>query len=281
MILISDSGSTKTDWCLAEKGKVVVRHETQGINPFFQTDDEIRQVLAGLLDGCLSEEHVCRLTAVHFYGAGIRPEMRQRMSDNISAVLGVPQVDVHGDLVGAARSLFGSGPGIACILGTGSNSGLYDGVEVVMNTPPLGFILGDEGSGAVMGKLFLGRLFKGLMPKGLIEEYVSATGHDVSAVIQNVYRQPMPNRFLARTTHFIRQHLEVDEVRNLVVDNFRDFFRRNLIQYGRPDLPVRAIGSIAYFFKEQLVEAASQEGFHMDKVEKSPMMGLVDYHKSE
>ncbi len=248
MILIADSGSTKTDWCLANNGTVVARHATQGINPFFQNDEEIRLIL-------------------------------NKLVGEVLPVTGVENVDVQGDLIGAARSLFGHDSGIACILGTGSNSGLYDGKEVVKNAPPLGFILGDEGSGAVLGKLFLGALCKGLMPEGMLEEYVEATGQNVADIIQHVYRQPLPNRYLAQATHFIHDHLNVEEVRQLVIMSFRDFFRRNLVQYGRRDLPVRAIGSIAYHFHAQLSEAAETEGFMLDRVEQSPMMGLVDYHK--
>jgi N-acetylglucosamine kinase-like BadF-type ATPase len=188
---------------------------------------------------------------------------------------------VQGDLLGAARALCGREAGIACILGTGANSGLYDGRQVVMNTPPLGFILGDEGSGAVMGKLFLGALCKGLMPKGLLEEYLTDTKQDMADIIQHVYRQPLPNRYLAQATHFIHQHLFLDEVRRLVIDNFRAFFQRNVVQYARRDLPVRAIGSIAYHFQEQLAEAAKVEGFRLDRVEQSPMRGLVRYHQNE
>ena len=279
MILIADSGSTKTDWCLANNGTVVARHATQGINPFFQNDEEIRLILNRLVVEDLPKQQIGHLTAIYFYGAGIRPEMQQRMRDNIFAVTGVENVDVQGDLIGAARSLFGHDSGIACILGTGSNSGLYDGKEVVKNTPPLGFILGDEGSGAVLGKLFLGALCKGLMPEGMLEEWVEATCQNVADIIQHVYRQPLPNRYLAQATHFIHDHLNVEEVRQLVIMSFRDFFRRNLVQYGHNDLPVRAIGSIAYYFHAQLSEAAETEGFMLDRVKQSPMMGLVDYHK--
>lgn len=279
MILIADSGSTKTDWCLANNGTVVARHATQGINPFFQNDEEIRLILNRLVVEDLPKQQIGQLTAIYFYGAGIRPEMQQRMRDNIFAVTGVENVDVQGDLIGAARSLFGHDSGIACILGTGSNSGLYDGKEVVKNTPPLGFILGDEGSGAVLGKLFLGALCKGLMPDGMLDEWVEATGQNVADIIQHVYRQPLPNRYLAQATHFMHSHLDVEEVRQLVITSFRDFFRRNLVQYGHSDLPVRAIGSIAYHFHAQLSEAAEAEGFMLDRVEQSPMMGLVDYHK--
>lgn len=277
MILIADSGSTKTDWCLTASEAVPQRMSTQGVNPFFQTDEQICGILHDELLPQILSSSVGLISEVHFYGAGIRPEMRERMKGILSEAFPKAKIEVESDLLGAARALFGHGEGIACILGTGSNSGLYDGQTIIANTPPLGFILGDEGSGAVLGKLFLGSLCKGLMPNGLLEEYLTETQQEISDVIQAVYRQPLPNRYLARTSRFIHSHIHVEEVRKLVVDNFRAFFRRNIVQYGRHDLPVRAIGSVAWYYQEQLKEAAQLEGFLVDQVLQSPMEGLVRF----
>ena len=207
--------------------------------------------------------------------------MTPRMRKLLKEVFGVEQVDAHGDLLGAARALFGRQAGLACILGTGSNSGLYDGSFIVENTPPLGFILGDEGSGAVIGKRFVADLCKGLLPDELRQEFFQATNQDVSDIIRAVYREPLPNRYLAQTTHFIHEHLHLQPVEDLVVGCFREFFRRNLVQYRRPDLPVRAVGSVAFHFCEQLHCAAAEEGFALSVVAQSPMDGLVIYHKDE
>lgn len=280
MILIADSGSTKTDWCLAHRGDVVARTATQGINPFYQSDEDIVRVLRDEMvsqwpDGLPFPDRVV------FYGAGVRPEMSPRMRKLLKEVFGVEQVDAHGDLLGAARALFGRQAGLACILGTGSNSGLYDGSLIVENTPPLGFILGDEGSGAVIGKHFVADLCKGLLPDELRREFFQATNQDVSDIIRAVYREPLPNRYLAQTTHFIHEHLHLQPVEDLVVGCFREFFRRNLVQYRRPDLPVRAVGSVAFHFCEQLYRAAAEEGFALSVVAQSPMDGLVIYHKDE
>ena len=280
MILIADSGSTKTDWCLAHRGDVVARTATQGINPFYQSDEDIVRVLRDEMvshwpDGLPFPDRVV------FYGAGVRPEMTPRMRKLLKEVFGVEQVDAHGDLLGAARALFGRQAGLACILGTGSNSGLYDGSFIVENTPPLGFILGDEGSGAVIGKHFVADLCKGLLPDELRQEFFQATNQDVSDIIRAVYREPLPNRYLAQTTHFIHEHLHLQPVEDLVVGCFREFFRRNLVQYRRPDLPVRAVGSVAFHFCEQLHRAAAEEGFALSMVAQSPIDGLVIYHKDE
>ena len=275
MKIIADSGSTKTDWCLVNGEKVMLRITTQGINPYYQTDEQITALLRDELLRVMGEQQAELVSALHFYGAGIRPEMRQRMKTLLTPMFSAATVEVESDLLGAARALFGHEEGIACILGTGSNSGLYDGRVIVANTPPLGFILGDEGSGAVLGKLFVGSLCKGLMPKGLLEEYLTETQQEVADIIQAVYRQPFPNRYLAKTSRFIHSHLHVREVRQLVLDNFRAFFRRNLSQYARIDLPVGAVGSIAWHYQDLLVEAAQMEGFHVDKVMKSPIEGLI------
>lgn len=279
MLLIADSGSTKTEWALVDKTQETVGLFTQGINPFYQTDEVIVSILQHELLVKI-EPGSGRLDAVCFYGAGVRPEMKSRMSRLLAEVLQVECVTVDSDLVGAARALFGHDEGIACILGTGSNSGLYDGREIVANTPPLGFILGDEGSGAVLGKQFLGALYKGLMPEGMREDYERQTGQTVADVILAVYRKPLPNRYLAHTSEYILQHIDVQEVSDLVIDSFRQFFRRNLSQYQRKDLPVRAVGSVAAYYSKWLTLAAEQEGYIIDKILKNPMPGLIEFHIS-
>ena len=279
MLLIADSGSTKTEWSLVRKDGETFSLFTQGINPFYQTDEQIASILRHeLLDniewGSVLLEEAC------FYGAGVRPEMKPRIIRLLAEVLHVEHITVDSDLVGAARALFGHDEGIACILGTGSNSGLYDGRDVVANTPPLGYILGDEGSGAVLGKLFLGALFKGLMPSDMREDYERQTGQAVADVIEAVYRKPLPNRYLAHTSEYILQHIDVPEVSELVIDSFRQFFRRNLTQYHPKDLPDRAVGSVASYYSKWLTLAAAQEGYIIDRILKNPMLGLIEFHIS-
>ena len=279
MLLIADSGSTKTEWSLVRDNGETSGLITQGINPFYQTDEVIASILRNELIDKI-EWGGKPLDMVCFYGAGVRPEMRSRMSRLLNEVLSSEHVTVESDLVGAARALFGHDEGIACILGTGSNSGLYDGSGIVASTPPLGFILGDEGSGATLGKLFLGALFKGLMPDGMREDYEHQTGQSVADVIEAVYRKPLPNRYLASTSKYILQHIEVQEVSDLVIDSFRLFFRRSLTQYHRKDLPVRAVGSVAAYYSKWLTLAAEQEGYIIDKILKNPMPGLIEFHIS-
>lgn len=274
MKLIADSGSTKTDWCVLDGGNVVCRVAGHGINPFQQSYEEIKRIV--------KDELVCRLgpadaiSEIEFYGAGCRDDKIQIMDDILSrAFVKADRVEVCSDMVGAARALFGNSEGLACILGTGANSCLYDGRSVVANVPPLGYILGDEGSGAVLGKLFVNAMYKGGLSEQLRDKFLSESGLTLTEIINKVYREPLANRFLASMSVFIHKNLDDEALRNLVIDNFRNFFRRNVCQYKRNDLPVGAVGSIAFYYHEQLECAAKLEGYELVKVVKSPMDGLI------
>lgn len=279
MKLIADSGSTKTDWCLID-GRVEVWHRnTQGINPIVQAPDKINAVLKGEL--CLPEEYAAYVTDVFFYGAGCREDMVSKMKGLLKrAMPGIGSISVCSDLLAAARALCGNKEGIACILGTGANSCLYDGISITANTPALGYILGDEGSGAVLGKLFVNALFKGRLSADIREAFEAETQLTVTDIINKVYRQPMPNRFLASLSLFISRHIDAPALHRLVVGNFRSFLANNIRPYNRPDLPVNAIGSMAYHYRDCLEEAARAEEMTIGTVMKSPMEGLVVYHAS-
>lgn len=281
--LIADSGSTKTDWALLSpamygKPAQVIRITSQGINPVHQSDNEIRQILLSELLPHLSIENVSR---VYFYGSGVRPEKEMSMSQVLREALSCAEVvEAHSDLLGAARALCGHNYGIASILGTGANSCLYDGKAIVQNTPALGYILGDEGSGGVLGKHFLHELYKGVLSKDIRSEFEREYGLTMADVIQRVYREPMPNRFLASLAPFIHRHLSDDAVKQIVINNFRDFFRYNIRPYGHPEMPVSFVGSIAWHFRAQLAEAAKLEGFAVGTILRSPIEGLIEYHQN-
>ena len=276
MILIADSGSTKTDWAVVDNGRMVVAMATQGITPFHQDAENIATVIEEEL---LPKMGNIEPEGIFFYGSGCREDKVEMMCGILGKAF--PQcarIEAQGDLLAAARAVCGEREGIACIMGTGANSCLYDGNRVVENTPPLGYILGDEGSGAVLGKLFVNALFKGQLPSELKDEWLEETGLSLNIIINKVYREPLANRFLASTSRFIHQHLSVEPLERMVVYNFREHFRRNVNQYGRKDLTVGAIGSVAYYYREQLQKAATVEGYTLGKVMRSPMDGLVRYH---
>ena len=298
MRLIADSGSTKTDWTLLhDSGRnvdevFVKTFKTQGITPIHQTPAEIRQILAQelmpqlstfsraqLVNSKILESPLLSNISVFFYGSGCTPAHVPTVKQIIGEVLSLQKVEVYSDLMAAARALCGHEEGIACILGTGANSCLYDGENIIQNTPPLGYVLGDEGSGAVLGRLFMNAIFKNPQFAEIRDAYLSETKLTMPLIINKVYREPLANRFLASTSSFIQQHLDFKPLRQMVIANFRSFFQHNLVQYGRRDLQVHAIGSIAFYYQEELREAAEKEGFKLGKVQVTPMEGLIKYHQ--
>ena len=276
MILIADSGSTKTDWALQSVSGPLAHFHTQGINPFHQE----RSIIVGILKKeLLPNLNPDKVSSVYFYGSGVRPELESVMMVLLKEMFPqARQVEAHSDLLGAARALCGHNYGVASILGTGANSCLYDGRTILQNTPALGYILGDEGSGGVLGKHFLHDLYKGVLSENIRLEFEREYGLTMADVIQRVYREPMPNRFLASLAPFIHRHLSDPAVRCLVINNFRDFFRYNIRPYGLSNMKVSFVGSIAWHFREQLAEAAQTEGFSLGAILKSPIEGLLHYH---
>ena len=277
MILIADSGSTKTDWCLCNEGTPILAVQTQGINPYHQTEEAIELVLA--------EELLPQLTRlpdslhVIFYGAGCANDTAcGRVREAMQRVLAADDITIHSDLLGAARALCGHEEGIACVLGTGSNSCLFDGKDIIANVPPLGYILGDEGSSAVLGCRLVGDCLKNQLPEAVRNEFLAEYDLTQETILEKVYRQPLANRFLASLTPFLSKHREVPEVHTLLVESFVDFFVRNVKQYRRPWLPIHFVGSIANAFKTELKEAAESLGMELGYILKSPMEGLVKFH---
>ena len=275
MILIADSGSTKTGWCVSAQGKQLQRITTQGINPYFQSEDVIEQEIRSAL---LPELPTHTFDALYFYGAGCLPEKIPVMQNVLNRCLEVKTIEVNSDMLGAARGLSGRNPGIVCILGTGSNSCYYDGKKIVSNVSPLGFILGDEGSGAVLGKLLIGDLLKNQLPAGLKEKFLKEFDLTPGMIIERVYRQPFPNRFLASLSPFLLRNIEEPAIRSLVFNSFRSFLTRNVLQYDYKRYPVYFIGSIAYHYREILEEAILAAGMQLGGIMQNPMEGLVKYH---
>lgn len=275
MILIADSGSTKTEWAAAADGEMAVLR-TQGINPFHMS----RETIAGILrDELMPQLDAVAVESVCFYGSGVRPECVPLMEQLLREAFPLAMhVEAHSDLLGAARALCGRNEGIASILGTGANSCLYDGERIVRNTPALGYILGDEGSGAVLGKRFLHDLYSGLLSEEIKSAFESETGYTLPVLIDRIYRQPLANRFLASLSEFVHRHLDEPAVNRLVVQNFTDFLRVHILPYQRTDLPVSFVGSIAWYYQPQLREAAASLGLTVGTVLRSPLDGLVRYH---
>lgn len=273
-LLIADSGSTKTDWLLIDGQNERSLH-TEGINPVLQTSEQVAGILRQVVENCPSSD----VQEIHFYGAGCMGEHRERLAQLLrKAFPQAVKVEAESDLLGAARAVCGHEEGIACILGTGSNSCLYDGNGIVENIPPLGFILGDEGSGAVLGRRFLNALLKGQLPRTLLDVFYKEMNLNYADIIRRVYREPMPNRFLASLSPFIHAHLDDERVERIVVENFNDFFEKNVEKYGRKDLPVSAVGSIACAYEPYFRRAAAAYGYEVRRMLKSPIDGLRTYY---
>lgn len=285
--LIVDSGSTKTSWCFAflpdtksaDGARTVT---TEGLNPAVMSAEEVEEKIAKALNHCLQSLSISAADVenVFFYGAGCIAGRAGVVSESIQSILVDARIYVADDLLGAARALCGHKAGIACILGTGSNSCLYDGKNIVAHTPALGYVLGDEGSGAVLGRKFLNAVLKQTLPENIRKRFLQESGLDMAEVINRVYRSPAPNRFLASMSKYIHGYLDEKEVRDIVIDNFEDFIRNNILAYGDEFRTINVVGSIAYHYKEQLTEAASRNGFQIGKIIKSPIEGLIEYHMS-
>lgn len=280
MILIADCGSTKIDWCLIENGKVAKQVFTSGINALLMSEEQIRQTIA---DELVPEIKGYEIGSVYYYGAGclfddICANVRRAIAANIPSA---KTIEVDTDLLAAARALCGKNPGIACIMGTGSNSCYYDGVKIVDNVSPLGYILGDEGSGAVLGKLLVGDVLKNQLPAALCEKFLKKYDLDRQKIIEGVYKKPAANRFLASLSPFLIENIEEPAVHRLVLNAFKAFFVRNIENYeGYKTMPVSFVGSVAYYYRDVLEEAASSLGIKVGTVIKSPMEGLVKYHSN-
>ena len=275
MKLIAESGSTRTEWALVEDNHLVQRVFTEGLNPFFQTRREIsRSVRLGLPESFFKK----KMDQVYYYGAGCSSyEKKNILGASLVAQFKTP-IQVESDLLAAARGLFKCEAGIACILGTGSNSCFYDGKIIVKNVKAAGYILGDEGSGAVLGKLFLADLLKGLAPKELANEFHEKFRISVNDVMESVYNLPFPNRFLGTIAYFLGDYMDNEYVYNLLTNNLRSFFNRNVCQYDYINYPIRFVGSLAYAYPDILQEVAQEFGVEIDVIEETPMNGLIEFH---
>ena len=278
IILIAESSTTRTEWALVEDGEVLEHAYTAGLNPFFKTRREISHSIRLELP---SEFFKRRWGHVFFYGAGCSgPEKNKIIESSLVAQFKTP-VTVNSDLLGAARGLLVRESGLACILGTGSNSCMYDGNEIVKNVPALGFILGDEGSGAALGRVFLGDALKGLAPQELTEAFFDKYKVTRAEVLDAVLNNPAATRNLRSYSFFLSEHLDSAYVHELIVGEFRRFFERNVAQYDYKKYPVSFVGSIATTYSDILLEVANDFGATVKKILLSSMPGLVAYHSNQ
>jgi len=277
-LLLAESGSTKTDWCFIRKGRKPVHFRTTGINPYLQSRQTMQRVLEDELGWDTSKYQP---DAVCFYGAGAGNNGRQA---EVAAVLrrffGIKKVEVHGDMMAAARSLCGDREGIVAILGTGSNSCYYNGVKIRQQQPSLGYIAGDEGSGNHMGKRILQYYAYGTFDKELTLAFEQLFGNDLAGIVHRLYKEPFPNRYLAGFVPLLLQNRGHYMVENIIEDCLNDFFTHHILKYRQSwKQPLYFTGSIAWEFRDVLADICGQYGLELGRVEKSPLEGLLKYHK--
>lgn len=260
---------------MVEDNRLMERVFTEGLNPFFQTRREIsRSVRLGLPESFFKR----KVEQVFYYGTGCSsPEKKNIIHASLVAQFKTP-VLVESELLGAARGLFKRKAGITCILGTSSSSCFYDGQAIMKSVRATGYILGDEGSGSTLGKLFLSDVLKGMAPQKLANDFLNKFRITPDEIMESVYRRPFPNRFLSTVSYFLAGYLDEDYVNNMLRENLRSFFVRDVYQYDFQKYPVRFVGSIAHLFSGILKEVAQSLGIAIDAIKESPVDGLVEFH---
>ena len=277
MILIADCGSTKTDWVLHDSNSIVTRVKTQGLNPTLQDSEEIYNILKEELTDKISSDAP---DTIYFYGAGCAYESaNERMRTALSKIFITKKIEINSDLLAAARALCGHEEGIACILGTGSNSCLFNGKKIIENTPSLGYILGDEGSGAYLGRQLVSDCIKKQLPATICKKFLTQYNLTVAGILERVYHEPLPNRYLASFAPFLAENRNNAEIKELLKQCFTLFFQRNTMIYRRSWLPIHIVGGIGITFANELKETAESLGLSIGNIVESPMNGLIEYHK--
>ena len=279
MILVADSGSTKTNWCLLQSNRSLY-FDTEGFNPYFVSSNHIVESLSNHLPTTLEPTNI---SEVHFYGAGCFEDKTIIIKEAMSHVFPNARSFVGLDLLGSARAVLGDQKGFAAILGTGTNSCIYDGQQIIANIDSLGYLLGDEGSGYYIGRKLLGDYIRSYMPMEVKEEFYKTYGHSREYIMEKIYSEKLPNRFCAGFTHFISEGKSNSSyLRSLVKSSFVDFFEGLVSQYDNyQQYTFNCTGSIGFAFKEILSETATEYGMEVGSILKTPIEGLALYHLPE
>jgi glucosamine kinase len=276
-ILIADSGSTKCEWCVVSP-RTRKSFFTQGMSPYFLGPDQVERVIRTELLPQLKKHD---FDAIYFYGTGMKdPDNARSIKKVLQKVFGAAAISVNHDLMGAARSLCDRGKGIACILGTGSNSCYFNGRKIVNNSPGIGFILGDEGSGAYLGKKLIQYYLYDIFEQELKDKFELKYGQGADRILENVYRKPLANRYLASFSLFLSENRGHYMIENIIEDGINDFFLAHVSRYaGNQKYPVHFTGAIAWYFQDVVRELCIGYGMTLGTVLKSPMAGLIKYHR--
>lgn len=276
VILIADSGATKCEWRLVENGKKKTIL-TQGISPYFLNEAQIAALLNKEL---LPKLKNAAIQNIFFYGTGLSNAANAKIIKKVfKKLFPAAKAEVQTDLLGAARALCGKQKGIACILGTGSNSCFYNGKKIMKNSPGLGYILGDEGSGAYLGKKVIQYYLYHTFDEELKARFEKRFQTSHIEILDHVYKQPLANRYLASYAIFLAENRGHYMIENIIEDGLNDFFFPHLYKYRESwILPIHFIGSIAFGFRDVLKDLCHTYELELGKVLKAPMQGLLDYH---
>jgi N-acetylglucosamine kinase-like BadF-type ATPase len=275
--LIADSGSTKTEWCLLNGNKKKFIN-SQGLSPYFLNGDQIKAIIETEL---LPKLKHAEPAEIYFYGTGCsNPGNVKIVKDALRKVFKNSKVFVDHDLMGAAKALCGHEKGIACILGTGSNSCYYNGKKIIKNSPGLGYVLGDEGSGAYLGKKVIQHFLYNTFEPDLMDRFKAKFNTSAIEILDAVYKKPLPNRYLANFAVFLNENRGHYMIENIIEDGFNDFFFNHVYKYRESwTMPINFVGSIAYGFKDVLKDICNSYELQLGKVLKNPMEGLIKYHQ--
>lgn len=278
MYLVVDSGSTKTLWCLVDNNEVIQEINTMGINPYISS----REMIQAIVQLEIISQLKAIPEAIFFYGAGCSSiENKKIIELALRAINPDSKIEVEHDLLAVARALCLKEVGIAVILGTGSNSCLYNGLQIEKNTPSLGYILGDEGSGSYIGKQFLADIWYERVPQDLRDTFIADYPYDLTYYLNKIYKEPNANAFLASFCSWLANHKEHSYVQALLISSFMQFIEKQIKPYGvHITRKIHCIGSIAYYFKNEWKEVVLQYGYEVGKIEQTPMAGLIQYHSS-
>jgi len=279
MILIADSGSTKTDWRFIKGNAEIRQFKSDGLNPFVRNEEEITTCLQNTFNA----EFTNNVKKVFFYGAGCKGIGKNLLEKVLGNTFkNTSEIKVENDLLAAARATCGNNKGIACILGTGANSCLYDGVEIIDHIPPLGYILGDEGSGAYLGKTLVNAYFKRELPSDLKQKFAKRYQLTESELLEKVYKDAFPNRYLASFSRFLFHNIKYPYIKHLVHEAFTAFFKKQIVKYeGYEQFQVHFTGSIAFYFNDILRYTASEMNISMGRILEKPIAGLTLYHEQD
>ncbi|MBN7814090.1 N-acetylglucosamine kinase [Algoriphagus pacificus] len=279
MILIADSGSSKTDWRVIHENGKISQYRGVGFNPYYQTSEEMAINMRHEFLINLESE----IEEIYYYGAGCSVDSRKKEVENaLRTIFSKAKIHVDHDLSAAAKATCGHQAGIACILGTGSNSCDYDGSEIIDTRPAPGYILGDQGGGGYIGRKFLMDFINDEMPVQIKEELVDKLKLTATTIQEHVYRQPFPNRYMASFCRFITEHKSDPYCYMLYYNSFVDFFKVHVMKYKNyRDKPVNFVGSIAYYNSDILRKAALDSQIKTNLIIESPISGLTLYHQEK